>query len=59
MSEKTGRPPKGAQPRTGKITIRISEEESKMIQNCADKMNATRTDAIIAGIELLQKELDK
>nr|DAG39568.1 MAG TPA: hypothetical protein [Bacteriophage sp.] len=30
-----------------------------MIQNCADKMNATRTDAIIAGIELLQKELDK
>ena len=29
MSPRTGRPPKGKQSRTGKITIRISDEEAK------------------------------
>ncbi len=42
-----------------KITIRISEHEAQTIQECADKMGTTRTDAIIAGIELLKNELDK
>ncbi len=57
MSAKTGRPPKGTQSRTGKITIRISDSEAQMIQDCADKMNLSRTDAIIAGIRLLLKVL--
>lgn len=59
MSQRTGRPPKGEQSRTGKITIRISEKEAQTIQECADKMNSTRTDAIMAGIDLLKAELDK
>lgn len=59
MSPRTGRPPKGDQSRIMKITIRISEHEAQTIQECADKMDTTRTDAIIAGIELLKNELDK
>ncbi len=59
LSPRTGRPPKGEQSRTKKITIRISEQESQKIQECADQLNATRTDAIVAGIDLLKAELDK
>ena len=59
MSPRTGRPPKGSQSRTGKITIRVSEQEAQKIQDCADKMQSTRTDAIMAGIDLLKVELEK
>ena len=59
LSPRTGRPPKGEQTRTQKITIRISDQEAQKIQECADKMNSTRTDAIVAGIDLLKADLDK
>lgn len=59
MSPRTGRPPKGEQKRSGKITIRVSEQEAQKIQECADKLNTTRTDAIMAGIDLLKAELGK
>lgn len=59
MSPRTGRPPKGEQTRTQKITIRISDEEAQKIQECADRLNSTRTDAIVAGINLLKADLDK
>lgn len=59
MSPRTGRPPKGEQSRTQKITIRISDQEAQKIQDCADRLKSSRTDAIVAGIDLLQAELDK
>ncbi len=58
MSPRTGRPPKGEQSRTEKITIRLSVLEVEKIQDCADQLNTTRTDAIVAGIDLLKSELD-
>lgn len=59
LSPRTGRPPKGNQSRTGKITIRVSNQEAQKIQECADRLNKTRTDTIMAGIDLLKSELDK
>ena len=59
MYSKTGRPPKGEQTRTGKITIRVSEQEAQEIQMCADALGKSRTDTIIAGIKLLKVELGK
>lgn len=59
MSPRTGRPPKGEQSRKQKLTIRLSDHEAQKIQRCADRLEATRTDAIIAGIDLLEAELDK
>ena len=59
MSPRTGRPPKGKQSRTKKITIRLSVLETQKIQECADRLNTTRTDAIVTGIDLLKSELDK
>lgn len=59
MSPRTGRPPKGEQTRTNKITIRISDDEAQKIQDCADRLEKSRTDAIMAGIDLLKEDLDK
>ena len=59
MSPRTGRPPRGEQSRTKKITIRLSVLEAQKIQECADRLNTTRTDAIVTGIDLLKSELDK
>lgn len=58
MSPKTGRPPKES-PRNVNLNIRITREESARIQKCADKLNTTRTDAIMKGIELVEKEIEK
>lgn len=58
MSPKTGRPPK-ENPRNVNLNIRLTQEESKRIQSCADALETTRTDAIMKGIELLEQEIKK
>lgn len=51
-----GRPPKD-NPRNINLNIRITKDEAKKIQNCADELNMTRTDTIMKGINLVEKEL--
>lgn len=58
MSPRIGRPPK-ENPRNINLNIRITEDESKRIQDCAEKLNMTRTDTIIKGIELVEKEISE
>ena len=56
MSPRTGRPPKES-PRNVNLNIRITKEESERIQNSANKLNMTRTDTIMRGIEMVEKEV--
>ena len=49
MSPKTGRP-KSENPKKKSLTLRLSDEEAKDIENCAKKLNVTRTEAILIGI---------
>ncbi len=56
MSPRTGRPPKD-NPRNVNLNIRITKEESERIQNCANKLNLTRTDTIMKGISMVEKEI--
>ena len=58
MSPRTGRPPK-ENPRNVNLNIRITSDEARRIKNCADKMSMTRTDAIMKGIGLVEKELEQ
>lgn len=58
MSPRTGRPPK-ENPRNVNLNIRITKEESERIQKCADKLNMTRTDTIMKGINLVEKEIEQ
>lgn len=57
MSPRTGRP-KADNTRNKKLNIRLRQDELELIQECANKLNKTRTDTIIEGIKLLKVELD-
>lgn len=56
MSPRTGRP-KLENPRNVNLNIRITEQEAQDIQECADAMNTTRTNAIMEGIRLVKENL--
>lgn len=56
MSPRTGRPPK-ENPRNINLNIRITKEESQRIQDCANKLRITRTDAIMKGIGMVENEI--
>lgn len=52
MSPRTGRP-KIEKPKKTSLTLRLSEDEAKEIQECAENLNVSRTEAILKGIRLL------
>lgn len=58
MSPRTGRPPK-ENPRKINLNIRLTEQEANDIQECADKLNLSRTDTIMKGIRLVKSEMEK
>lgn len=58
MSPRTGRPPK-ENPRKINLNIRLTEQEAQDIQECADELKVSRTDAIMKGIQLVKAELKK
>lgn len=46
-----GRPPKGEQPNNVKITVRISEQLDKKVQNYADSHGLTKPETIRKALE--------
>ncbi|MEY8282042.1 hypothetical protein AAK917_12400 [Oscillospiraceae bacterium 52-8] len=58
MSPKTGRPIKGSSKKNLALQIRMNKEEMERLDECVKKMNATRTEAVNAGIQLLKEKLD-
>lgn len=58
MSPRKGRPPK-ENPRKVNLNIRITENEAKDIQECADILKISRTDAIMKGIQMVKSEIKK
>lgn len=53
-----GRPPK-ENPRNVNLNIRITKNEAEKIQFCADSLAITRTDAIMRGIDMVEKEIKR
>lgn len=58
MSPRTGRPPK-PNPRKINLNLRLTEQEAQDIKECADKLELSRTDTIMKGIQLVKSELKK
>lgn len=58
MSPRTGRPPKD-NPRNVNLNLRLTDQEAKDIQECADILKISRTDAIMRGIQLLKEAVKK
>lgn len=58
MSPRVGRPPI-ENPKKIKMNIRISEQTSKDLQECADALNISRINVIEKGIELVKSQIKK
>lgn len=56
MSPRTGRPPKAETSRNKSLNIRLTEGELAQIEKCAEKLQKSRTDTIMYGIKLIEKE---
>lgn len=59
MSPRTGRPVKGASKRDKSLQLRMSLEELALLDECAKRLNVTRTDVVSKGIQLVKNDLDK
>ncbi len=59
MSPRTGRPIKGTSKRDKSLQLRLSGEELSLLDECARRLNISRTDVISKGIRLVNEELDK
>ena len=59
MSPRTDRPPKAETSRNKSLNLRLTEEEANDIQYCAEKLEISRTDAIMKGIRMIKAQLDE
>lgn len=46
-------------PRNVRLEIRMTKSESELLEECANKMNTTKTEVINTGIRLVKEKLDK
>lgn len=57
MSPRTGRPTSNK--RTERLEIRMTPDEAQLLQECADKLQVSKTEVIVKGIQLVKAELEK
>lgn len=46
-------------PKNVRLEIRLTQEESNVLAECAELLNTTKTEVINKGIQLVKQELDK
>ena len=59
MSPRTGRPIKGNSKRDKSLQLRMSAEELKLLDECAKRLDTTRTEVVNKGIRLVKNQLDE
>ena len=59
MAPRTGRPIKGESKRDKSLQLRMSEQELGLLDECANRLQTSRTDVVNKGIQLVKAELDK
>lgn len=57
MSPRIGRPTSNK--KTERLEIRLTPEEAQDLQECADRLNVSKTEVINKGVQLVKAELDK
>lgn len=45
--------------KTERLEIRLAPNELELMQECADRLNISKTDVINKGVKLVKKEIDK
>lgn len=46
-------------PRNVRLEIRLTQDENRMLEECAERLNVTKTKVITKGIEMVSRETDK
>lgn len=46
-------------PKNVRLEIRLTQNENKLLMECAENLNSTKTEVIVKGIQLVKSELDK
>ena len=57
MSPRTGRPTSNK--KTERLEIRLTQDERALLQECADRIGATKTEVIVEGVRLVKAGLDE
>lgn len=58
MAPRTGRPPSENSKKL-KINVRMNQETADLLQECADRLQISRTQVLEKGLNLVKAELDK
>ena len=51
--------PKIENPKNVRLEIRLTKQENQLLEECAKRMNATKTEVINKGVKLVKEKLDK
>lgn len=51
--------PKSDSSKRNRFELRLNDEMSKMLEECAEKLNTTKTEVINEGIRLVKSEIEK
>lgn len=51
--------PKSENPKNIRLEIRLTKQENQLLEECATRMNVTKTEVINKGVKLVKDELDK
>lgn len=51
--------PKIDNPKNVRLEIRLTKDENKLLEECANKMHTTKTEVIKEGVQLVKEKLDK
>lgn len=57
MSAKLGRPTSNK--KTERLEIRLTPEEARNLEECAERLNVSKTEVINRGVRLIKAELDE
>lgn len=57
MSPKMGRPTSNK--KTERFEVRMTQDEAQLLQECAERLEVSRTDVINKGVRLVKAELDE
>lgn len=51
--------PKINNPKNVRLEIRLTKDENRLLEECANKMCVTKTEVIKEGVQLVKAKLDK
>lgn len=58
MTPKMGRP-YSENPKKLRFELRLNKEQANLLQECSERLNISRTEVLLKGIQLVKDEINK